>query len=997
MANCSLDPIATSSGAGRAHDHTHAHSEDGEHPEAACEAHLEQAFERYSASLQAAKNICRAARGLGLAISCCDTQPVPVAIKNGSDQIAQARPVQGAQTTARPSSSHGHHHHHGMKRRTKKPRHVEDNNAHGHTHTHDEHDCCSGQSHDDRHSRGQSHAQDGQSCCSGHSHGDQGQKDGLQTQVVSQSDMDIERGNGLERVALTVDGMDCSGCGNKLERTLRDLPGVSSVRVNFVMRHAEFTLAVSITSAEHVAKAVERATGFKCTILASDDQTLDIIASRIAAKSILNLAIPGVTQITSVDNKVVRLSYDPAMIGARTLLGMLGDHSRGLAPPRADPSVASGRKRMYDQLFKTVAAAILTTPVVVFAWGENLIDKKTRAIVSIILATFVQLIAVPDFYRPALGALIRKGDVEMDMLVVISITAAYVYSLVAFGFRMNNKPLEVSEFFETSTLLITLVLLGRLITVIARNRAVSAVSMRSLQTATAVIVINGRDEEIDARLLQYGDQIKIPPHTAIPTDGVVISGTSDVDESMLTGESMPVSKGCGDAMIAGTMNCNGTIVANLTRLPGKNTVTDIATMVEEASNERPPIQDVADKVAGYFVPVVSIVAVIVVVVWIVVGLKVRKYGTGKAITNALTYAVATLAVSCPCALGLAVPMVLVVAGGIAARNGVIIKSTEVTERARKVTDVIFDKTGTITEDSLDVVEAIFLQEDRSEAVGISKALVAGNKHPVSIAVAKYLEKHAGLTVNVENIHVVPGHGVEASYKDGHLRAGNPQWTNTEGHVEVARLRSCQRTLLVISRGSIPIVVYGLSTRLRFEAKDVVSELIRRGIAVHMVSGDQAEAVKKVADDVGIVNVKARCTPPQKSDYVKGLKSSGKVTMFVGDGTNDAVAVAVADVGVQLGSAVSASEVTRGASHVVLLAGLEGVLFLFDISKVSFRRMVFNFAWSAVYNVLAILLASGAMVKVRIPPAYAGLGEIVSVVPVIAAAVTMHFTKIRTKD
>lgn len=789
--------------------------------------------------------------------------------------------------------------------------------------------------------------------------------------------------------------MTCSGCGNKMERTLKALAGVSSVRVNFVMGSAEFSLDTDVTTPDEVIRATERATGFRCTRLSNDDQTVDLLASGGSAKVLADIAIPGVTQATILNKKVVRLTYDPAIIGARTLVERVGDLSGGLAPPRDDPNVSSGRKRLYDQLVKTVVAACFTIPVVVMAWGNDLVqDEKTKASVSLALATVVQLIAVPDFYRPAISALVYSGSLEMDMLVVISITAAYLYSVVAYGFMMAGKPLDTEAFFETSTLLITLVLLGRLVAAFARIRAVVAVSLRSLQSTTAVIVESGSDREIDARLLQYGDKLKIGPHSAVPTDATVLNGTSEVDESMLTGESVPVFKKEGDSVIAGTINGSGTLVARLTRLPGKNTVTDIAQLVEEAANSKPRIQDVADRVAGWFVPVVTSIALIVIVAWVVVGLKVRNYNAGKAVSNAITYAVATLAVSCPCALGLAVPMVLVVAGGIAARNGVIIKSAECTEQSRKVTDVVFDKTGTITEGELDVMEEHFFGVDEAESIAVSKALVAGNKHPVSLAVAKHLESRATAPAKLDNVHSIPGAGVEATLDGTKIRAGNPAWTNTSEDAVIVDMQQRGMTLLVVTRDGKAIAAFAMRTRLRAEAAKVVSQLSRRNVAVHLVSGDQKRAVEAVAAQVGIPNVASQCTPSQKRDYVANLMSRGKKVMFVGDGTNDAVAVTQADVGVQLASVLSASEVTRGAADVVLLNGLEGIPFLMTISNVAFRRMAFNFGWSAAYNVLAILLASGALVNVRIPPAYAGLGEIVSVLPVIFAAMTMLLKKIK---
>ncbi|WQF83544.1 Putative P-type ATPase, heavy metal-associated domain, HMA, P-type ATPase, A domain superfamily [Colletotrichum destructivum] len=961
-------------------DHKHTHDKDGHHPASACSTHLSKAFEKYSAYLESARCICRSILDRGLPTTCCvEQQPGAAAALVPAKPPATAKkarePVE-AQTSAHAHGQHKHHHHHrhGIKRRGKKS-----------SATHD-HDMAIMPARDDR-----------SDCCSGH---DVGLPSALAKGPVPLSrtaEKDVEKDAGLEHIALVVDGMTCSGCGNKLERTLKAVPGVSGVRVNFVMGNAEFMFDGAAGKAEDIIRNTERATGFHCTRMSSDDQTLDILAAGAEAKMMTDLAIMGVNEVSIVDKKVVRVTYDPAVIGARTLLDKFGPLATRLAPPRDDPSIASGRKRMYDQLMKTVLSAALTVPVVVFAWGEKL-EPKTRSIVSVVLATLVQLIAVPDFYKPAISSLVHSGAIEMDMLVVISITAAYVYSIIGFGFHMAGRPLDPREFFETSTLLITLVLLGRLTAAFARIRAVAAVSLRSLQAATAVIVEKGRDVEIDARLLQYGDKFKVLPHSTVPTDGLVMNGSSEVDESMLTGENMPVFKKQHDTVIAGTINGSGTLVVQLTRLPGKNTVTDIAELVEEAANSKPRIQDIADRVASWFVPVVTSVAVVVVVIWVIIGLKVRQQPVGKAVAQAITYAIAVLAVSCPCALGLAVPMVLVVAGGIAARGGVIIKSAECTERARRVSDVVFDKTGTITEGELDVVEEEILLAGQDEARAVTKALVAGNKHPVSMAIAKYLAPRATLEVKVTDSRVIPGAGVEATL-DGHtVCAGNPSWTNVNSLPSVTRFQDAGMAILVITRDSDPIALFGLRTRLRPEASRVIAQLARRNIAVHLVSGDQKRAVESVAAQVGIPNVASQRTPAQKRDYVASLMSEGKLVMFVGDGTNDAVAVTQADVGVQLGSAASSSDVTRGAADVILLAGLEGIPFVLDVSRASFHRMVFNFVWSAVYNVLAILLAGGAFVPVNfsIPPAYAGLGEMVSVIPVIIAAMTMVMKRNRSE-
>lgn len=515
-------------------------------------------------------------------------------------------------------------------------------------------------------------------------------------------------------------------------------------------------------------------------------------------------------------------------------------------------------------------------------------------------------------------------------------------------------------------------------------------SLRSLQASTAVLIEAEGTREVDARLLQFGDRFIIMPHAQIPTDGQVTEGSSEVDESMLTGESLPVRKQPSAQIIAGTINGSRRLTARLTRLPRKNTVTNIANLVEEASNTKPRVQELADKVAGYFVPVATAIAVIVIIIWVVVSLRIRNESTSKAISTTITYTIAVLAVSCPCALSLAVPIVLVVAGGVAARGGVVIKSAEAIERGHKITDVVFDKTGTLTIGELDVVVEEILSTDRGQAVSLAKALVGDNKHPVSMAVAKHLEKQDHKAVHLEDIRVIPGAGVEAIWNGSSFRAGNAHWLGVGQMLEVDRLLQQGMTALCLTKDTELLAVFGLTSVLRPEAAAVVHKLQARKITVHLVSGDEERAVETVAKTVGIPeqNAAARRSPAEKRVYVQDLIKRGKRVAFCGDGTN-AVAIAQANIGIQLGSSL---DVTRATADVVLLSSLDGIIYLLEVSKASFCRIMFNFVWSAVYNVLAILLAASAFVRVRIPPAYAGLGEIVSFLPVIIAALTMSGMK-----
>ncbi|KAK6532922.1 hypothetical protein TWF281_007094 [Arthrobotrys megalospora] len=799
-------------------------------------------------------------------------------------------------------------------------------------------------------------------------------------------EVDPENSASRQHVLLNVSGMTCTGCTRKLTNVLNNIDGISSIQATFVTGVAEFDLDPAIANLQQVIPRIEKETGFKFSQIVSNCQTLDLRIDSPLAAGVYKQLEGLVESIEKVDKLTYRISYDPAIIGARSLFSSVKGIS--LAPPGNDAELVNGRQRLLRMAWSTAAATVLTIPILVLNWSNDPIPYPKRSIVCLVLATFVQGLAVPEFYAGALKSLIYSRVLEMDMLVVISITAAYVYSVVAFGLTHAGYVLETGEFFETSSLLITLVLLGRLIAAIAKVRAVSAVSVRSLQAEKALLVTTpGVTTEIDARLLQLGDCFVIPAHSRVVTDGVVINGKGSIDESMITGESVPVPKAPGDDVIAGTINGPSPLTVRMTRLPGKNSITDIANLVENALAAKPRIQDLADTVASYFIPVVISIALVVFAIWMAVAVKVRGEAGGSAFGIAITYAIAVLAVSCPCALGLAVPMVLVIAGGTAARSGVIIKRADTIERGHKVTDIVFDKTGTITKGDLAVVHEQLFSDHGPDILSVAKSITKDNQHPVSMAVSAYLQSKPCDLACVDNLESIPGSGIQGEWRGSVVKAGNPYWLNIETDPEISHLIEQGMTLFCITVDSVLAAAFGLKANIRDEAKRVISELQSQKIECYIVSGDSSRVVEDVAMAVGIPfqNVASRNSPAQKQQYVKDLMSKGRVVLFCGDGTNDAVAVAQANVGVLIGTA---SDVTKGTADVVLLGGLEGILTLLDISKRSSRRIFFNFVWAAVYNVFAILLAAGAFVKARIPPAYAGLGEIVSVVPVIVVAMTL---------
>ncbi|KAF2423426.1 heavy metal translocatin [Tothia fuscella] len=862
--------------------------------------------------------------------------------------------------------------------------------------------CCK-----PKHSRISPHT----SCCDGghDSHSNRSSHDAKHTAVsiheLSDTSSDLERGEAKhERITLSVQGMTCTGCGASLEKALVQMRGVSNVRVGFNISRAEFLLNTHVLSVEDVIRRLGRTTKFHYRQIREDDgQTIEVTVQDPAELCLREMP-PGVLDVIPVDKTTIRIHYDATVIGARRLLNEAFGEQLCLAPLRGDSSTTDQRKKLKVDALVSILIAILTVPVLVITWAP-LPGKKTPAgeikydTACLVLASIVQVGTAWKFYPSAFKDLVFRGVTEVDMLVALSTTTAYVFSVVAFGYMAAGRPLPTGQFFETSTLLATIVLISRLISDFARQKAVESVSVRSLQPCQALLV-HGDDSlsvtKIDTRLLEYGDCFRIEPHSRIVTDGFVVYGNSEVDESMITGEAKLVPKQLKSALIAGSINGSGFLDARVTRLPTENTISTIARLVDEASLSKAPIQDIADRVAGYFVPCMIALTVVVFAIQLLVGIYVRHSSKSKSAIDALSYAITTLIVSCPCAIALAVPMVVVVAGGVAAKHGVILKDPQVLEFGAKTSHVIFDKTGTLTLDVMTVVEEYYAEDvDRNTVNSMVHGLTANINHPVSQAIARHL-KDRSVPVQIKDVKTIVARGVEGNCNGQLIQGGNADWLELTDDPNIKALTTSGygRTIFCIKVNNSLAAAFALDNPLRDEAKFVVHTLRQRGIRVSLLSGDDRNAVHSIAKQLGIdpQNTRHRSTPSSKQQYVLSAlgPTQENTVLFIGDGTNDAIALKQATIGVHMSHG---TDVAKSAANVVFIRpDLRGILVVLDISKAARRRIMFNFGWSFVYNLFALTLAAGAWVKVRIPPAYAALGELVSVLPVIGAAVLLRWQR-----
>lgn len=817
---------------------------------------------------------------------------------------------------------------------------------------------------------------------------------------------DVELGlTGKEHVVLSISGMTCTGCETKLSRTLAILPSVSRLKTSLVLSCAEFELDSSLGSVTEVIKHLEKTTEFKCEQITNRGSTLDLICTGDATNLVKGDWPQGVIEVKYLGKRTVRVDFDPKVVGSRDLVQKGWSNPMELAPPSADHSLKSGAKHVRNMGLITLISILLTIPVLVLAWAP-LPNKKQNEVtfgaISLAFATVIQIFIAGPFYPKALKALVFSRVIEMDLLIVLSTSAAYVFSVVAFGYLVRDQPLATGEFFETSTLLVTLIMVGRFVAAAARQKAVESISIRSLQSSSATLISLGDgviEQNIDSRLLQYGDVFKVGPESCVPTDGTVITGASEVDESMLTGESNPVEKSEGSSVIAGSVNGSGVLTVRLTRIPGDNTISTIANMVDEAKLSKPKIQELADRIATFFVPIIISITVIVFCIWLAIGIAVQKKPASEATVQAITYAISVLIVSCPCAIGLAVPMVIVVATGVAAEKGVIFKSANAIEIAWKTSHVVFDKTGTLTQGKLRVARSEYLDTE-NDGKSLLLGLIADSKHPIAVAVAKHLEDEGVAAEVVHEPKNLVGRGIEGTSAGRTLRAGNSRWLDLGDDPLVKSILAQEHTAFCFTIDGEILAAFGLEDSLRSDAISTIAQLKAKDITIHVLSGDDDGAVSAVTTQLGIpaANVRSRCTPADKQKYVKELldnptSSKKPVVMFCGDGTNDAVALAQASIGVHMNEG---THVAKSAADIVLMRPtLAGVLVAIAVSQKSIHRIGFNFGWSFVYNVFAILLAAGAFVHARIPPEYAGLGELVSVLPVIAVGVTLKVATIKT--
>jgi Cu+-exporting ATPase len=629
------------------------------------------------------------------------------------------------------------------------------------------------------------------------------------------------------------------------------------------------------------------------------------------------------------------------------------------------------RKEVRGKLLLFSLGLALTIPIVFITYFIMFPEKNY---VLLVLATPIQFIVGWHFYRGAYSS-IRNRFADMNVLVALSSSVAYVYSAYVTLFAP-----ETMGYFEAAAIVITTITLGMLLEDMAVERTGDAIKkLMALQPKTATVSQDGREKEIPIDEVQVGDTVLLKPGTQVPVDGTVVEGHTFIDESMITGESVPVEKSVGDTVFGGTMNKTGIVKFQAEKVGLETTLSQIVRLAREVQASKAPIQRLADKVVNVFVPVVVGIAALTFVVWF--------FGFNNP-ALALTTTVAVLAISCPCALGIATPAAIMIGVGKGAENGVLIKNSAVLEVIRNLDTVVFDKTGTLTKGKLDVTDIV--GDDRKEDLQTAAVAEKWSEHPIGQAIVKEAE-HEGINVeDPDSFEALPGFGIMAGAKGKKVIIGNRALMRKNNisidHLESAieKLENEAKTVLILAVNDKASSAIAVSDTIKEHSKEAVSNLKKMGLRVTMLSGDTKRTADAIAKQLGIDEVLAEVVPAQKVEEIKKLQSEGRFVAMVGDGINDAPAITQANVGIAIGSG---TDVAVDSGDIVLLKDdPRSVATSIKLSRNTLTKIKQNLFWAFFYNVIMIPLAAGVafpFLGVLIPPEAAATSMILSDITVVA--------------
>jgi len=792
-------------------------------------------------------------------------------------------------------------------------------------------------------------------------------------------------------ISFPVEGMFCASCVRRVERALEKVPGVAGANVNLATERASVSYDPAAVSLADLRGAVEKA-GYG---IPAEEFTFDVegmtCASCVRRVERALEKVPGVQQANvnlATEQASVRLL--PGSTSRDDLVRAIEKAGYGVRAPAEtsdieDAEAAVEARQQRDLLMmkiKIVASlAVSAILMLLMFWPSWLIarpydEMKDIFLLSFILATPIQFWAGAQFYRQAWAAA-KHFQTNMSTLVVLGTLAAWGYSTFAtfFPHVIENSGLMAEVYFDSATIIIGLILLGKYMEMRAKAQTTGAIkSLMGLAARTARVIRGDQEVDIPVEQVVVGDVIRVRPGEKVPTDGVILDGRSALDESMLTGESLPVEKTTGDEVIGATVNRTGSFTFRATRVGKDTALAQIVRLVSEAQGSKAPIQRLADQISMYFVPAIIVLALATFGIWLAVGPE-------PTFNRALTAMIAVLIIACPCAMGLATPTAIMVGTGVGAEHGVLIRGGEALEQAHKVGAIVLDKTGTITRGKPALTDLIPIGDfDRDELLRLAASAEQGSEHPLGEAIVLAARERGLALASVGGFEAIAGHGIRATIDGRELLLGNAKLMR-ERNIDAASQSAQAEKLAGLGKTPMYVAVDGqlaglvaVADTIKPESPKAIEQLEALGLEVWMLTGDNRATAEAVAAQVGIApeRVLADVLPGEKADKVRELQSRGMAVAMVGDGINDAPALAQSDLGIAIGTG---TDVAMEASDVTLVGGdLRGVVTAIALSRKTVQTIKQNLFWAFAYNVVLIPVAAGAL--------YPWIGEMLS--PALAA-------------
>jgi Cu+-exporting ATPase len=814
-------------------------------------------------------------------------------------------------------------------------------------------------------------------------------------------------GERLKKVELPVTGMTCASCVARIEKGLSKMSGIVDAKVNFGTERATISFDPSRVQIGDFVSAIkdlgyeagmEKVTlpvhGMSCASCVKKVENA-ISGLEGVVRASVNFAteratvqyIPGAVSLEDFRNAVKEAGYEILETETVEKEGIL-DREK------------AAREAEYGKLKRKLFIGIaLVIPIFLLAYWKALglanlhdLNQEVSFFLQLLFQTPVQFWVGRQFYVGAWKSA-KHGSADMNTLIAVGTSAAYLYSVLAtfFPHLFSAQGLTAGVYFDTAGAIIILILLGRLLEARAKGQTSEAIKkLVGLRAKTARVLRDGRETDIPAEDVRIGDLVVVRPGEKIPVDGIVKGGHSSVDESMVTGESIPVEKHAGDEVIGATINKTGTFKFEASKVGKDTMLAQIIKMVEEAQGSKPPIARLADIIAGYFVPAVIGIAIITFIVW-------YFYGPSPALTYAVLNFVAVLIIACPCALGLATPTSIMVGTGKGAENGVLIRGGEALETAHKINTVVIDKTGTLTKGEPSVTDIVaYNGYEKREILRYAASAEKGSEHPLGEAIVnRALEENISL-IDPGDFNAVAGHGIEATLGEKALLMGNAKFMKDRGiqleelDKKAEELSDQGKTPMFVALDQNPAGIIAVADTLKENSKESVEALHKMHIEVVMITGDNRRTAEAIAMQIGVDRVLSEVLPEGKAHEVKKLQAEGKKVAMVGDGINDAPALMQADVGIAIGTG---TDVAMESADITLISGdLKGVLTAIALSKATIRNIRQNLFWAFAYNTILIPVAAGVLFPffgILLNPIFAAAAMGLSSVTVVSNALRLR--------